>query len=208
MNTTRAPDRPPKRPTINDIARLARVSKKTVSRVINNSPLVRGDTRDRIEAVIREHGYVPDPQARGLSLGRSVLVGLVYADPDPQYLVALQLGLAEGLRDAGFQLAVHPCEGDSPALVDAIRRFVEGQRLYGVALAPPLSEDGRILGMLRDIGCSHVRVLPGAPGAPPPRHIGRMAALRLIGRDDEEVLPILVERVPPHTLGACGLSLR
>jgi LacI family transcriptional regulator len=45
-----------RRSTINDIARLARVSKKTVSRVINRSPLVKENTRARIEAVIAEHG--------------------------------------------------------------------------------------------------------------------------------------------------------
>ena len=43
-----------KRATINDIARLAGVSKKTVSRVINQSPFVRDETRERIEAVIAE----------------------------------------------------------------------------------------------------------------------------------------------------------
>lgn len=47
--------------TINDIARLSGVSKKTVSRIINNSPLVRKDTRDKVEALMREVGYVPDP---------------------------------------------------------------------------------------------------------------------------------------------------
>ena len=51
-----------KRATINDIARLAGVSKKTVSRVINQSPFVRDETRERIEAVIAEWGYAPDPR--------------------------------------------------------------------------------------------------------------------------------------------------
>ncbi len=51
--------------TINDIARLAGVSKKTVSRIINHSPLVRKDTREKVETLMREVGYVPDPLARG-----------------------------------------------------------------------------------------------------------------------------------------------
>ena len=51
-----------KRPTINDIARMAGVSKKTVSRVINDSPLVRGETREAVKAVILETGFAPDPQ--------------------------------------------------------------------------------------------------------------------------------------------------
>ncbi|WP_172397242.1 LacI family DNA-binding transcriptional regulator, partial [Xanthomonas cissicola] len=50
--------------TINDIARMSGVSKKTVSRIINNSPLVRQDTREKVEALMREVGYAPDPLAR------------------------------------------------------------------------------------------------------------------------------------------------
>src|SRR5215831_7433925 len=64
-----APDATPgrKRPTINDIARLANVSKKTVSRVINDSPFVREETREKIAGIIKELGFAPDPQARGLA---------------------------------------------------------------------------------------------------------------------------------------------
>lgn len=60
-----------KRPTINDVARLAGVSKKTVSRVINDSPLVKAETRARVNAIIAELGFSPDPQARELALRRS-----------------------------------------------------------------------------------------------------------------------------------------
>ena len=67
--------------TINDIARLAGVSKKTVSRIINNSPLVRKDTREKVETLMREVGYVPDPLARGLAFRRSFLIGMVYDNP-------------------------------------------------------------------------------------------------------------------------------
>ena len=86
--------------TINDIARLSGVSKKTVSRIINNSPLVRKDTRDKVEALMREVGYVPDPLARGLAFRRSFLIGLVYDDPGAQCIVDLQHGALEALRGA------------------------------------------------------------------------------------------------------------
>ena len=67
-----------RRATINDIARLASVSKKTVSRVINQSPFVKPETRAKIDAVIQEIGYHPDPQARGLAFRGSFLIGLIY----------------------------------------------------------------------------------------------------------------------------------
>ena len=66
------------RSTINDIARLANVSKKTVSRVINNSPFVKEETRAKINDIIREIGFAPDPQARGLAFRRSFLIGMIY----------------------------------------------------------------------------------------------------------------------------------
>jgi len=58
-------------PTINDVARVAGVSKKTVSRVINRSELLNVETRKRVEAVIADLGYVPNPQARALALRRN-----------------------------------------------------------------------------------------------------------------------------------------
>ena len=62
MPARKKPDRPAilptggKAATINDIARLSGVSKKTVSRIINHSPLVRKDTREKVEALMREVG--------------------------------------------------------------------------------------------------------------------------------------------------------
>ncbi|WP_251278605.1 LacI family DNA-binding transcriptional regulator, partial [Enterobacter hormaechei] len=87
--------------------RLSGVSKKTVSRIINNSPLVRKDTRDKVEALMREVGYVPDPLARGLAFRRSFLIGLVYDDPGAQCIVDLQHGALEALRGTGYELVVH-----------------------------------------------------------------------------------------------------
>ncbi|WP_309089848.1 LacI family DNA-binding transcriptional regulator [Phenylobacterium sp.] len=149
---------PRRRPTINDIARLAGVSKKTVSRVINASPFVRSDTRERIEAVIAELGYAPDPQARGLAYGRAFLIGLVYDNPNPQYVVNMQLGLLDGMRGSGFELVVHPCDRNSPTFLDDLRAFIERQRLFGVVLTPSVSEDERAAKLMADIGCAYVRV--------------------------------------------------
>ena len=187
MSSTKGPEAPRKRPTINDIARLANVSKKTVSRVINNSPFVRGDTREKIQAVIREHGYAPDPQARGLSLRRSFLIGLIYDNPNPQYVVNMQLGLLDGLRGTGFELVVHPCDRGAPTLVEDIRNFVERQKLYGVVLTPSVSEDENVAEMLRALGCEYVRI--ASVGLDEPEHMietrdrmgARAAALHLTG---------------------------
>jgi LacI family transcriptional regulator len=149
---------PGQRATINDIARLAGVSKKTVSRVINQSPFVREETRARIDAVIQQIGYTPDPQARGLAFRRSFLIGLVYDNPNAQYIVNSQEGVLDALRGSGFELVVHPCDRLSEDFVPGVRRFVERQKLHGVILLPPVSEDQTLARALEEIDCQFVRL--------------------------------------------------
>uniref|UniRef100_A0A8J8AX24 LacI family DNA-binding transcriptional regulator n=1 Tax=Coralloluteibacterium stylophorae TaxID=1776034 RepID=A0A8J8AX24_9GAMM len=144
--------------TINDIARLAGVSKKTVSRVINASPLVRPDTRDRVTALMRQVGYVPDPQARGLAFRRSFLIGMVYDNPNAQYIVHVQNGALDTLRDSGFELVVHPCDSRSGEFIEGVRQFVQRQKLHGVILLPPVSENPDLAEALRALGVRYVRV--------------------------------------------------
>lgn len=152
--------------TINDIARLAGVSKKTVSRVINKEGAVKAETRERIEAVIASTGYSPNPQARALAFSRSFLIGLIYDNPNPDYVVRMQLGLLDGIRDTDFELAVHPIERGDPDFLPDLRRFVERQRLFGVVLTPSVSEDDRAAELLKEIGCAYVRVASVAVDTP------------------------------------------
>ena len=144
--------------TINDIARLAGVSKKTVSRVINRSPLVQKDTRERVEALIREVGYVPDPMARGLAFRKSFLIGMVYDNPNAQYIVNMQGGALESLRGSGFELVVHPCDSKSDDYIAGVRHFVVQQRLHGVILVPRVSEDAALVDMLNEVGVRYARI--------------------------------------------------
>jgi LacI family transcriptional regulator len=144
--------------TINDIARLSGVSKKTVSRLINNSPLVRKDTRDKVEALMREVGYAPDPLARGLAFRRSFLIGMVYDNPTAQYVVDMQYGALDALRGSSFELVVHPCDSRSADYIEGVRRFAQQHKLHGVILVPRASEDQALVEMLRDIDCRYVRI--------------------------------------------------
>lgn len=63
--------------TLEDIGRLAGVSRSTVSRVINDQTSVSPDVRQRVQAVIRRTGYSPNVAARSLVSGRSGVIGLV-----------------------------------------------------------------------------------------------------------------------------------
>ena len=147
-----------RRPTINDVARLAEVSKKTVSRVINESPFVRGETRERVEAVIRDLAYAPDPQARALAFRRSFVIGFIYNNPNPQYVVNAQQGILDAAVGAAFELMVRPCDRESPTFINDMRVFVQRQKLSGVVMFPSVSEDARLAALLEELDCPCVRV--------------------------------------------------
>ena len=148
----------PRRATINDVARLAGVSKKTVSRVTNEFPSVTTATRQRVLEAIKLVNYVPDPQARGLAFRRSMLVGFIYDNPNPQYIVSAQQGLLEGLKGTGFELIVRPCNRASADFLPEMRALIEQRRLAGVVLFPSVSEDERLAHLLLELGCPYVRV--------------------------------------------------
>jgi len=63
--------------TIEDIARLANVSKSTVSRALNDSPLIKQETRERIQAIAREHKFRINAPARNLSMRQSRTIAFV-----------------------------------------------------------------------------------------------------------------------------------
>src|SRR5688572_2852997 len=152
--------------TINDIARLANVSKKTVSRVINESPFVREETRARINEIIKRVGFTPDPQARALAFRRSFLIGLIYDNPNAPYVINFQEGALGALRKMGYELVVHPCDRKSEEFQSDIRRFVTRQKLDGVVILPPVSENNVLAEMLRKLECPYVRVISAALDEP------------------------------------------
>lgn len=145
-------------PTINDVARIAGVSKKTVSRVINRSPLLNDDTRKRVEDVIGELGYIPNPQARALALRRNFLIGLVHDNPNAQTVMNVQQGMLEALHDTEFEMVVRPVDRGSATMLEDLRHFLERQRLFGVLLMPPISENDSVAKLCDDIGCRYVRM--------------------------------------------------
>ncbi|WP_457349987.1 LacI family DNA-binding transcriptional regulator [Sphingomonas sp. UYP23] len=145
-------------PTINDVARIAGVSKKTVSRVINRSPLLNDDTRRRVEDVIAELAYIPNPQARALALRRNFLIGLVHDNPNAQMVMNVQQGILEALHGTEFELVVRPVDRGSPTMLVDLRHFLERQRLFGLVLLPPISENDTIAKLCAEIGCRYVRM--------------------------------------------------
>lgn len=89
-------------PSMHDVARLAGVSHQTVSRVLNDSPSVRTETRERVEAAIAELGYRRNLAARALVTGRSHAIG-VLGPYDADYGPMRTIQAVEvAAREAGF----------------------------------------------------------------------------------------------------------
>ena len=131
--------------TIDDVAQLAGVSIKTVSRVVNHEPNVRGVTRDKVEAAIRELNYRPNKAARSLASHQSRLIGLIYDDPSVYeipsagYVVHMQQGALAACHAEGYELLIHPCRFREKQVDKELTELIEQVRPDGIILAAPLS---------------------------------------------------------------------
>ena len=149
------------RPTINDVARAAGVSKGAVSFALNNRPGVAPGTRARILEVARELGWTPSPRGRALSVSRALAVGLVVARP-PETLRAdaffpsFIAGLEAVLSRHGHALLLQVAEHDDEA---AYRRLAAEGRVDGV-LVTDLTIDDQRPAMLAELGLPAVIVGP------------------------------------------------
>jgi LacI family transcriptional regulator len=153
-----------RRPTIDDVARLAGVSIKTVSRVFNQAPNVRDVTRDKVVAAAESLHYRPNLSARQLASNRTFLVGMLYDHPDPKkendYVTALQSGSLQTCQEYGYHLLINPCRADSPDLI----RDVIGlsRQVDGFIVLQPLSDLQSLTRILfeNDIPCVRVSQRP------------------------------------------------
>ncbi|GAB2494512.1 LacI family DNA-binding transcriptional regulator [Pseudoxanthomonas sangjuensis] len=148
-----------RRATIKDVAERAKVSLKTVSRVINNEPSVMQATRARVLHAIAELDYEPDPSARNLRSGTPFVIGLVYDNPNPYHIIAVQNGVLAACRETGFGLQIQPVDSTSPLLADELIEFVQRSRLAGLVLTAPMSERKELVDALAARGIALVRII-------------------------------------------------
>ena len=133
--------------TLEDIGRLAGVSRSTVSRVINHQPSVNPLVRERVEEVIRRTGYSPNVAARSLVSGRSGVLGLVipsrvHAVFEDPYFSRLIQGISAASNQAGNTLSLFLFQNEEeeselyPRVVTA--GFLDGLIITATRMADPL----------------------------------------------------------------------
>jgi DNA-binding LacI/PurR family transcriptional regulator len=128
-----------------DVAALAGVSHQTVSRVLNDHPNVREQTRVRVQAAIATLGYRPNRAARVLATGTSQVIGVVSRSSTLYGPAATLAALAEAALEHGFTVNVESVRSlDRKPVADAISRHLD-QRVVGLVVITPVESASKAL---------------------------------------------------------------
>lgn len=129
--------------TIYDVAREAKVSMATVSRVVNGNANVKPATKEKVEKVIAELGYRPNAVARGLASRKTTTVGLIIPDLTDQYFAELARGIEDVARMYDYQIILSSSNGTDMKtdLIDnLLGKQVDGMIYMGNQIAPDFEE--------------------------------------------------------------------
>lgn len=128
--------------SINDVARVAGVSKSTVSRVLGGGP-VSEDVRRRVELAIRQTGYRPNLQARRLRSRHTGIIGLIVADIRNPFFTALIRAVEEVAYREGLRVTL--CNTDEDPEREALYlQLMHEERISGLIFAPTRTTVGRL----------------------------------------------------------------
>jgi LacI family transcriptional regulator len=101
---------------------------------------VRPETRDRVLSAAHQLEYQPNLSARRLASQRSFVIGLLYDNPDSDYVMGIQHGALEVCLPRDYHLLIHPCSALAPSLVDEALRLHRRSMVDGFILTQPVSE--------------------------------------------------------------------
>src|SRR5947209_18713659 len=129
------------RATIRDIAGLAGVSIATVSRVLNDRPDVAPETRESVLQVVREHGFSTNRGARGLSSGRTGMIGLTLPLVADAYFGPILSGAAEALYERDLRIVLAATLHEHDREVSLVERLMRGTTDGAILMLPEESND-------------------------------------------------------------------
>jgi LacI family transcriptional regulator len=139
--------------TIEHIARLANVSRSTVSRVLNEHPSVRPEVRSRVLKVIEEHGYAPQAAARSLASRRTNVITLliprsaavIFSDPFFSHVIQ---GISETCANRGYFLMLSMMTPDMEPTF--YRQFLKGRQFDGIIMLSSDVDDPILPSLIND----------------------------------------------------------
>lgn len=125
-----------RQPVMADVARLAGVSQKTVSRVVNGAPNVRQAVRERVQRTIAEIGYRPNAAARALVTQQRRVLGVAMPGTTDYGPSAQLFGVETAAWDLGYSVVVASATPSAASFVSAVGRLVD-QGVAGLVLSYP-----------------------------------------------------------------------
>ena len=149
------------RATIKDVSRLAGVSIKTVSRVLNKEKYVREATRAKVDAAMAALKFSPSLAARSLAGRRSFQIALIYDNHSPFYIHQIQDGIWAQCREQGVRMLAQPADVASPTLAAEVGGLIDETHVDGIILSSPVTDAPEVLAELERRGIPFVRISPG-----------------------------------------------
>ena len=138
-------NKPSGKPTLKTIAQMTGLAITTISRALNNAPELAQDTRDRVQKIAAEIGYLPDRAALRLKTGRTNVVAVVL-EPDEQiygFGSSIVSGLTEALRNTAYHIVITPLFRNVVP-IEPIKHIVRNRMADGVIFSKAESFDERI----------------------------------------------------------------
>jgi DNA-binding LacI/PurR family transcriptional regulator len=132
-----------KKLTIMDIAKMAGVSRQTISRVLNNKPEVNEATRKQVLRIIEEHGFQPSLQARSMVTRKTNMIALLLPDISNPFFAEIVRGIERTLRENSLNVFLMTTEED----VELENSYIQLSRNYnvdGMILCSPRLDDANL----------------------------------------------------------------
>ena len=126
-----------RRPSIRDVARLAGVSHQTVSRVLNNHPSIRPETKERVLQVMAQVQYQPNRAARALVTSRSQTIGILAASSTMYGPASSIAAIEEAARARGYWVTTANIEASDPNSIPAGLAHLFAQAIDGLVVIAP-----------------------------------------------------------------------
>ncbi|WP_341997156.1 LacI family DNA-binding transcriptional regulator [Microbacterium sp. LWH7-1.2] len=126
-----------RRPSIRDVARLADVSYQTVSRVLNDHPSVRPETRDRVTQVMAELNYRPNQAARALVTSRSQTIGILAASSSMYGPASSIAAIEAAARMRGYWVSTANIDASDPGSIPEGLAHLRAQSIEGLVVIAP-----------------------------------------------------------------------
>ncbi|MDR6876515.1 DNA-binding LacI/PurR family transcriptional regulator [Microbacterium barkeri] len=182
----------PRMPSIRDVARLAGVSHQTVSRVLNEHPSIREETKQRVLDAIRQLDYRPNQAARALVTSKLNLIGILSATVGEFGPTASIAAIEEAAREEGYSVTTLNLPDTSPeAIGGAVRQLLREQVDGIVVLAPQVRVFHVLRGMAIGVPFVSLQTASGAleeSVAPDQLEGARMATRHLIELGHVDIL--------------------